>query len=310
MTDIKEMLYELGYSNISEYPREYRTRPIYRDSDNNTVLRIDKTTGRFVDFAENISGSFEDLVKLTLKMKTVDEAQKWVSSKGQSQGDTKIEIVKPEIKSPKVFNKTCLSKLVSNHMYWQSRGISEDTVSQFKGGIIGEGKMKNRYVFPIFDAKDRLVGVSGRYTKPIKYDSIPKWKHIGDKYAWKYPLFLNHKIIIKEKKVFLVESIGDMLSLWEAGVKNSIVTFGLDVSSTIMGVLLRFDLDKIYISFNNDSNKNSRGNFAAKKVEQKLLKHFDPNQIEVKLPTKNDFGDMDTKEIQSWVKKNTSQHHA
>ena len=304
------MLYELGYSNISEYPREYRTRPIYRDSDNNTVLRIDKTTGRFVDFAENISGSFEDLVKLTLKVKTVDEAQKWVSSKGQSQGDTKIEIVKPEIKSPKVFNKTCLSKLVSNHMYWQSRGISEDTVSQFKGGIIGEGKMKNRYVFPIFDAKDRLVGVSGRYTKPIKYDSIPKWKHIGDKYAWKYPLFLNHKIIIKEKKVFLVESIGDMLSLWEAGVKNSIVTFGLDVSSTIMGVLLRFDLDKIYISFNNDSNKNSRGNFAAKKVEQKLLKHFDPNQIEVKLPTKNDFGDMDTKEIQSWVKKNTSQHHA
>ena len=304
------MLYELGYSNISEYPREYRTRPIYRDSDNNTVLRIDKTTGRFVDFAENISGSFEDLVKLTLKMKTVDEAQKWVSSKGQSQGDTKIEIVKPEIKSPKVFNKTCLSKLVSNHMYWQSRGISEDTVSQFKGGIIGEGKMKNRYVFPIFDAKDRLVGVSGRYTKPIKYDSIPKWKHIGDKYAWKYPLFLNHKSIIKEKKVFLVESIGDMLSLWEAGVKNSIVTFGLDVSSTIMGVLLRFDLDKIYISFNNDSNKNSRGNFAAKKVEQKLLKHFDPNQIEVKLPTKNDFGDMDTKEIQSWVKKNTSQHHA
>ena len=252
----------------------------------------------------------QELNKLTLKMKTVDEAQKWVSSKGQSQGDTKIEIVKPEIKSPKVFNKTCLSKLVSNHMYWQSRGISEDTVSQFKGGIIGEGKMKNRYVFPIFDAKDRLVGVSGRYTKPIKYDSIPKWKHIGDKYAWKYPLFLNHKIIIKEKKVFLVESICDMLSLWEAGVKNSIVTFGLDVSSTIMGVLLRFDLDKIYISFNNDSNKNSRGNFAAKKVEQKLLKHFDPNQIEVKLPTKNDFGDMDTKEIQSWVKKNTSQHHA
>ena len=59
MTDIKEMLYELGYSNISEYPREYRTRPVYRESDNNTVLRIDKATGRFVDFAENISGSFE-----------------------------------------------------------------------------------------------------------------------------------------------------------------------------------------------------------------------------------------------------------
>ena len=303
------MLYELGYSNISEYPREYRTRPIYRESDNNTVLRIDKTTGRFVDFAENISGSFEDLVKLTLKMKTVDEAQKWVSSKGQDGGEAKIEIVKPEIKSPKVFNKSCLNKLVSNHMYWQERGISQDTISQFKGGIISEGKMKNRYVFPIFDAKDRLVGVSGRYTKEIRYDNIPKWKHIGDKYAWKYPLFLNHKIILKNKEVFLVESIGDMLSLWEAGIKNSIVTFGLDVSSSIMGVLLRFDLNKIYISFNNDSNNNNRGNFAAKKTEKKLLKHFDPNQVEVKLPTKNDFGDMNTKEIQSWVKENTFQRH-
>ena len=74
------MLYELGYSNISEYPKEYRTRPIYRESDNNTVLRIDKSTGGFVDFAENISGSFEDLVKLTLRMKSIDEAQKWFAN--------------------------------------------------------------------------------------------------------------------------------------------------------------------------------------------------------------------------------------
>lgn len=309
MTDIKEMLYELGYSNISEYPREYRTRPIYRESDNNTVLRVDKATGRFVDFAENISGSFEDLVKLTLKMKTVNEAQKWVSSKGDVSEERKVVVVKPEIKSPKIFDKNCLSKLVNNHIYWQNRGISEDTISQFKGGIISEGKMKNRYVFPIFDAKDRLVGVSGRYTKKIEYDNIPKWKHIGDKYAWKYPLFLNHEIVLEKKEVFLVESIGDMLSLWEAGYKNSIVTFGLDISSSIMGVLLRFDLSKIYISFNNDSNKNSRGNLASKKVKQKLLNHFDPNQVEVKLPTKNDFGDMNTKEIQVWVKQNTSQHH-
>jgi DNA primase len=242
-------------------------------------------------------------------MKSIDEAQKWVSSKDQSSGEAKVTIIKPEIKSPKIFNKSCLSKLVSNHTYWLGRGISEDTISQFQGGIIGEGKMKNRYVFPIFDAKDRLVGVSGRYTLPIKYDSIPKWKHIGDKYAWKYPLFLNHERILEKKEVFLVESIGDMLSLWEAGYKNSIVTFGLDISSSIMGVLLRFDLNKIYISFNNDSDKNSRGNLAAKKAQQKLLRHFDPNQVEVKLPSKNDFGDMNTKEIQTWVKQNTYQRH-
>ena len=307
MTDIKEMLYELGYSNISEYPKEYRTRPIYRESDNNTVLCVNKTTGRFVDFAENISGSFEDLVKLSLKMKSVDEAKKWVSSKGENDNEVRQAIPKPEIKSPKIFNKSCLSKLVSNHIYWKDRGVPESTISQFKGGLITEGKMKNRYVFPIFDGKDRLVGVSGRYTQEIKYDNIPKWKHIGDKYAWKYPLFLNHKIIKDTRSVFLVESIGDMLALWGAGVKNSVVTFGLEVSSAIVGLLLRFDLDKVYISFNNDNGGNSRGNLAAKKAQQKLLKHFDPNQIEIRLPIKNDFGDMNTKEIQLWVKENTSQ---
>jgi DNA primase len=169
--------------------------------------------------------------------------------------------------------------------------------------------MKNRYVFPILDAKDRLVGVSGRYVLEAKYDSIPKWKHIGDKYAWKYPLFLNHEIILNKKEIFLVESIGDMLALWEAGVKNSVVTFGLDVSSSIMGVLLRFDLNKVYISFNNDSGKNNRGNLAAEKAKNKLLKHFDPNQIEVRLPTKNDFGDMNTKEIKTWVEENIYQRH-
>lgn len=309
MIDIKEMLYELGYSNISEYPREYRTRPIYRESDNNTVLRIDKATGRFVDFAESISGTFEDLVKLTLKMKTVGEAKKWVSSNGQNSQQAKRVVIKPEIKSPKIFNKSCLNKLVSNHIYWKNKGVSESIISQFKGGIISEGKMKNRYVFPIFDSKDRLVGVSGRYVKELRYDSIPKWKHIGDKYAWKYPLFLNHKIIRQEDSVLLVESIGDMLALWGAGIKNSIVTFGLDVSSSIMGTLLRFDLSKIYISFNNDSDKNSRGNLAAKKTHKKLLNHFDPNQVEIKLPTKNDFGDMTTEEIKKWAKVNISQHH-
>ena len=69
----------------------------------------------------------------------------------------------------------------------------------------------------------------------------------------------------------------------------------------------RFDLDRVYISFNNDSGKNSRGNLAAKKAYKKLLKHFDPDQIGVRLPSKNDFGDMNTKEIQLWAKENTSQ---
>ena len=62
----------------------------------------------------------------------------------------------------------------------------------------------------------------------------------------------NNRTIRESKKVILVESIGDLLSLWEADVKNVIVTFGLDVSVPIINYLLKIDIDEICISFNND----------------------------------------------------------
>ena len=92
-----------------------------------------------------------------------------------------------------------------------------------------------------------------------------------------------------------------MLALWEAGLKNTMVTFGLDVSLEILNQLLRMDLDKITISFNNDENNNDRGNIAAFKARKKLLKYFDSNQVEIKLPVGyNDFGEMSKEKIESY----------
>ena len=62
----------------------------------------------------------------------------------------------------------------------------------------------------------------------------------------------NQNHIKESKKVFLVESIGDMLSLWEAGIKNTLVLFGLNVSSKIKQILIMLNLEKIYICLNND----------------------------------------------------------
>lgn len=297
--DIKDMLYELGYTNIIENHKEYRTRPIYRDSDNNTVLKINKKNGRFVDFARNISGSFDDLVKITLGLKDAEEAKGWVSQ--QKSSSPVLSEPKPELKSPKVFSKASLAKLAPDHEYWANRGVTEYSLSEFKGGTVREGRMANRYVFPIFDAKNNIVGFAGRDLTEGN-SKRPKWKLIGDKFQWKYPLFLNYEIIKKEKKVIIVESIGDMLALWDVGVKNTAVSFGLDISSALIGAFIRFDLDEVIISFNNDSENNSAGNKAAKKAETKLLKHFDPHQIKVILPTHDDFGEMSREEILDWAR--------
>ena len=50
ISNIKEMLLDLGYSNITEDGLNYRMKPIYRESGNNTVLSVRKDSGYFIDF--------------------------------------------------------------------------------------------------------------------------------------------------------------------------------------------------------------------------------------------------------------------
>ena len=45
MENLKELLLEMGYSNISDSGREYRMKPIYRASSSDTVLSVRKDTG-------------------------------------------------------------------------------------------------------------------------------------------------------------------------------------------------------------------------------------------------------------------------
>jgi len=294
--EIKEMLYELGYSNIIENHKEYRARPIYRDSDNNTVLCINKRNGSFIDFARNIKGSFSDLVKLSLGLKNVTEAEEWIGKNGGLTAQPGAN--KPRLRAPKVYSKAVLSKLVPNHDYWTERGVSEYAVSEFRGGIVRDGKMANRYVFPIFNSQDGLVGFAGRDL--FDNSNRPKWKLIGDKSGWRYPLFLNHKIIKDKKEVIVVESIGDMLALYDCNIKNVIVAFGIDISSSLLNLFIRYDLNRITISFNDDSKNNSAGNKAAEKAQRKVLKYFDPHQVDIALPTSGDFGEMSKDEILEW----------
>ena len=303
MEDIRDILTELGY-NLRDYGKEYRARPLYRESDNDTILTIEKSTGKWYDFKESRGGSLEDLVRLTLKLDTKEKAKEWVSKK-QTSPSAEVKESKPFLKSQRILPKETLDNLVSIHDYWIERGISAKTLEIFQGGVMTAGRMKNRYTFPIFNSRKELVGLSGRdlVNKSSSEFTRPKWKHLGDKSLWRYPLQVNYKILKEEKQVFLVESIGDMLSLWEAGVTNSVVTFGLDVSTSIVNLLLRLDPDKIFVSLNNDAANNNAGNAAAKKMERKLLKYFDISQVSVKLPTKNDFGEMNKQEVIEWYAK-------
>lgn len=101
---------------------------------------------------------------------------------------------------------------------------------------------------------------------------------------------LNSDILLKNKKIIIVESIGDLLALWDANIKNVIVSFGLDISSQLLNFLLKIDPNEVILSFNNDEANNSAGNKAAYKAFNKLNKYFDPKQIKIILPDKKTLG--------------------
>ncbi|NBW15288.1 MAG: toprim domain-containing protein [Caulobacteraceae bacterium] len=293
--NVYQILTDLGYK-LKDFGKEYRAKPLYRDSDNDTVLKIYKDTGHWFDFKENISGDFSSLVGMTLKLEDPNKAKEWLKDKNFAFHQPK-EISKPLLKSTKKFDLDLLSNLENDNSYWNKRGINNETLDQFKGGVGKAGKMKNRYVFPIFDIKNNIIGFSGR---DITNLSKIKWKHLGEKSDFLYPLFLNSEAIQSQKEIILVESIGDMLSLYQAGIKNILVTFGTSLSLGILNYLLRIDIKKIYISLNNDSNKNNAGNIGAEKTHSRLKRYFDDKQLKIALPTKKDFGEMNKEEILQW----------
>ena len=293
--NVYQILTDLGYK-LKDCGKEYRAKPLYRESDNDTVLKIYKDSGHWFDFKENISGDFTSLVSMTLKLEDPAKAKEWLKDKNFSFVRS-FEPTKPLIKSTKKFDSEILQNLELNHQYWNKRNVTDDTLVQFKGGVAKAGKMKNRYVFPIFDINNNIIGFSGRDVTNL---SKIKWKHLGEKNDFLYPLFLNSQLIKNQKEIILVESIGDMLSLWQAGIKNVLVTFGTNLSLGILNYCLKIDAKKIYISLNNDSNKNNAGNIGAEKTYTRLKRYFDDRQLKIALPTRKDFGEMNREEILKW----------
>jgi len=303
MDEIKEILSELGYSQIKDYASEYRMFPIYRQSDS-PCLSVKKNSGFFIDYGRDIKGDFLKLVQISLNFKDKTKAKQWLSNKDIQFDEQKIrQKTLEKLNYKKFYSKDNLSKLIRNHNYWINRGVNKETLELFKGGLdngIEGGKFYNRYVFPILDDHGNILGFSGRLTKHS--ERAPKWKHIGQKSHWTYPSFISSNYIQKTNEIIIVESIGDMLSLFNSGVKNVIVAFGVTLSKSIINFTLRHKLNRIVIALNNDSNNNNVGNKAAMKFKNELSKHFNEDKIKIRLPNQKDFGEMSKLEILDWYK--------
>jgi hypothetical protein len=287
---IGEFLRERGYQlrDCGEY---WTTRAIFRGGVRPASLTVWKRDGRFKDWVVGTSGSPEYLAKII--------------SGAAPNFITEQDYIPQKIVVPKIYSEKCLERLLPSYQMFSKRGISDETMRFFKAGLAQKGQLLRRVCFPCRDEQSKIIGFAGRwYSEQLPKEDFAKWKFIGRKTNFLFPGTLNRDEIYKARQVILVESIGDVLSLWEAGVKNTFCLFGTALCKRHLSYVACFQAKDVVIALNDDTKQDGTnpGQQGAAKVLEKLDKVLDVGVARIVKPTRNDFGAMNGEEIREWKK--------
>jgi len=282
--DISKVLQDIGFQ-LTDCGDHWRSSALFRRGDNPTAIKIYKNSGVWFDYTvDSKPQPFDKLLRFF-----IPDKQKRQALIGSASDNDEFYEPKIQLQMEKVYPESDLERLLPNYNFYFKKGYSEDTLKFYKAGVAHSGKMYRRTVFPIYNADHRIIGFSGRKVSD-EVAEVPKWKHIGKKKTWIYPAFIPHKVsiddIIKDKKeVYLVESIGDSLALFETGAKNNLVRFGLDCSPAIINYLSSFDIQRIVLVPNNDTDASkNHGYNAVIKSLRTLSSYFDFSILEIRKP--------------------------
>ncbi len=317
-TDIQNTLSDLGFK-LSDRGSYWQTTAVWRNGDNPTAIQIYKDSGVWRDFVDDIGHQpFARLVGKVLGTNDKKQIEKYVRVDKIELNFLEERDNRVKIKMDQVYNVEGLKKLLPHNKFYLDKNISEKTLKLYQGGYATAGKMNGRYTFPIFkpDDPEKLIGFTGRALRYSASSTFPKWKHIGQRRNWIYPLYLPtsegyifKKSIQDSGEVLIVESVGDSLALTENKILNHLVTFGLGVSSKQICELVALNPSKIIIAYNNDTDKDfNAGLESAIKDFIKLTDFFDLSKLSIKLPVENDFSDMHVNDtFDKWNQKEINQ---
>lgn len=141
--------------------------------------------------------------------------------------------------------------------YLRSEGVSDDDM--LKLGLANSGKnglydkFRDRVMFPIISAQDKVIGFGGRAIgdyKP-KYLNSPE-SEIFLKKNNLFGLNLTKKEIDKEDRAVIVEGYMDMISLYQNGVRNVAASLGTALTINQARLLCRYSKN-IILSYDSDS---------------------------------------------------------
>jgi len=209
----------------------------------------------------------------------------------------------PVLEREEIYPDSILTGLLRDYTYWTNRGIPQEVISQFEGGVALKGKMKNRYCFVLRNDNNQIHGFDGRYIYKIReasgdFKETPRWKKLGDKSKFLFDRKNVEAAVKKHGKVILVEGIGCVLALRKTGITYALPIFGTSPSSHLLGKLISWNPGKIVISLNNEKSK--IGLVASQKIRAKLLQFFNEEKITIRLPDEKDWLDCSEEQLRKF----------
>lgn len=135
--------------------------------------------------------------------------------------------------------------------YLLSEGVSEDDLLML--GLSNSGrnglydKFRDRVMFPIINSNDKVIGFGGRAIGDVK----PKYLNSqeSDVFLKKNNLFglnLTRKEIADEGRAIMVEGYMDLISLYQAGVKNTAASLGTALTDNQARLLCRYTKNIVF----------------------------------------------------------------
>lgn len=211
--------------------------------------------------------------------------------------DKLLDTKNPKINTNKNISRETVRKFLTYPAhYYLNRGFTKEALDEFDVGICHNPKsqMYNRVVFPVYDENDKyMIGCVGRTINDDPRKWINQKGFNKSNFLYNYGKAINN--IIDTETIILVEGQGDVIRLWEAGIKNAVGIFGSNLSDSQEFLLQRSGVSNVIIMTDNDD----AGHVCRQKTKEKLKYIF--NVYDINLPT-NDIGDMSISEINSIIK--------
>jgi len=157
-----------------------------------------------------------------------------------------------------------------------------------------QSQMYQRIVFPVYDEDDKyMVGCTGRTINNNPRKWINQKGFNKSNFLYNYGKAIEH--ISSSATIILVEGQGDVIRLWEAGIKNAVGIFGSKISDAQEFLIQKTGVANIVIMSDNDA----AGEACRKDIQERLQYLFNIDHV---ILEKKDVGDMTVEEINKIIK--------